>query len=232
VLIAAVGLVFVLGMVREQSTTAALLPPSDGWFSSGQTVSVPVTAGESKTVYWDFENEVRRVRATAKCVARDRQSGAAIALTPIGGDLRVDNRKALATMKPPRSGTVDLTCMAQGARRSQFGVAKEIPAPRPLNGVEAAGRGIGLALTALALLVPACIVLALIPLRPAVRAWLFGFFAPLLFAVVLALGFNSVMPGLLLGVVWYAVLGFRRLRSPDRGRPHAPDRAVGQEPGP
>ena len=36
VLIAAVGLVFVLGMVHEQSTTAALLPPSDGWFSSGQ----------------------------------------------------------------------------------------------------------------------------------------------------------------------------------------------------
>jgi hypothetical protein len=96
---------------------------------------------------------------------------------------------------------------------SRFGVGKEAPAPRFFNGVEDTGRGMGLILVGLAFLGPAVIVLALCPLRPAVRAWLFGFWAPLLLALLFTFGANSIWDGLFIGAVWYTVLGFRWLRA-------------------
>ena len=205
-LVVAIGLVFLIGWRREDASVARIAPVADTWFSSGQTVTVELTAGQPRTVYWDFQNIQRSVRATAECRAVERQSGSEIALEKVAGDLRVGNWKSLVTVRPSRSGSVELSCYSTGAKTARFGVGQEVPAPRLLNGVaNYSGSGLALLLVGLVFVVPVLIAPWFLPQKPAARTWVFRFWAPLLIAVVLTVSQSSLWDGFLFGLLWYGI---------------------------
>jgi hypothetical protein len=220
-LVVAVGVLLFVCWNREDASVARISPPSHTWFGSGQSAQVELTAGEPKTIYWEFTNAIRSrgrrgagVRATAECWSVDAQSGAEVRLTRIGGDLRVGDWKALFTVKPQQTGTVRVVCHAKRAKTSTFGVGQEVPAPRLFNGVaNYSGNGLGMILVGLTFLIPAVIVFSFFPVKPIAKAWFFRFWAPLLIAAALILSFSSAWNGFLFWIIWYGVValsGWRR----------------------
>ena len=223
-LVVAVGVLLFVCWNREDASVARISPPSHTWFGSGQSAQVELTAGEPKSIYWEFTNAIRGrrgfgVRATADCRAVDAQSGSEVQLTRIGGDLRVGDWKALFTVKPQRTGTVRVVCHAKLAKTSTFGFGQEVPAPRLFNGVaNYSGNGLGIMLVGLTFLIPAIIVFSFFPVKPVAKAWFFRFWAPLLIAAALILGMSSAWNGFLSWIIWYGVVALsawrRRTKDP------------------
>ena len=103
--------------------------------------------------------------------------------------------------------------MAHGASRAQFVVGAQLPSPRPLSGVSTySGSAAGLMLVALCVVVPALLVLAVVPITPGVRVWVFDFWASLLIAALLVLTLRSTGNAVFFWVLWFGIRWYRRRR--------------------
>jgi hypothetical protein len=203
-LVVAVGIVLLIGWRVEDAAVARLQPPRNAWFGGG-TATVSVTAGEARTVYWDLWSiGGRGVKPTAQCTAMDLQSGSELALEKVG-TLRVGDIVALATMRPTRTGPVALTCSSMRTRRSAFALGTEVPPPGFLNGVANYSGNATSVVYVIGFLISGLIVFSLLPVRPAMRVWVFRFWAPLLIAALLVFPMNSVWDGFLFWLLWFGI---------------------------
>jgi hypothetical protein len=239
-ILAAVALLMLVGWVVEDRAGAELLPPLDSQFGNGQSLTVTLPAGETRTVYWEFvslhsgRGTPESKRARAECQVRDRDSGTEISVRKEGRK-RVDTWKEVATFTAERAGSFTITCRDVNTRSSQFGVGAEAPNPRLLNGVEDYSNGpIFWTMFGLGFMVVGLIILSITPASATTKHWCYWFWFPLAGSLLMAFGgMNSFWNGFAFWIFWLFGAGwvlFRRWREDAKTRKEAVVEDLDSEP--